>query len=34
MGRWVNIGFGNIVAASRIIAILSPSSAPMETAEG
>ncbi len=30
MGRWINIGFGNIVAASRIIAILSPSSAPMK----
>lgn len=26
----VNIGFGNVVIASKIIAVLSPSSAPMK----
>ncbi|OGW48846.1 MAG: hypothetical protein A2Z50_03215 [Nitrospirae bacterium RBG_19FT_COMBO_42_15] len=30
MVKFVNIGFGNIIAASRIVAILSPSSAPMK----
>ncbi|HKV44599.1 MAG TPA: DUF370 domain-containing protein [bacterium] len=28
--RLINIGFGNIVAASRIIAIVSPDSAPIK----
>lgn len=28
--KLVNIGFGNIVVASRIIAIITPSSAPMK----
>lgn len=28
----VNIGFGNIVSASRIIAIVSPESAPIKKA--
>src|SRR3990172_6998398 len=30
MVKFVNIGFGNVVAASRIVAILAPSSAPMK----
>ncbi len=30
MGKFVNIGFGNVVSASRIVAILAPSSAPMK----
>ena len=28
--RFVNIGFGNVVAAERILAILSPESAPIK----
>lgn len=28
--RFVNIGFGNIVAANRIVAIVSPESAPIK----
>ncbi len=28
--RLINIGFGNIVAASRVIAIVSPESAPIK----
>ncbi|HYM92012.1 MAG TPA: extracellular matrix/biofilm biosynthesis regulator RemA family protein, partial [bacterium] len=28
--RLINIGFGNIVAANRIIAIVSPDSAPIK----
>ena len=28
--RLINIGFGNIVSASRIIAIVSPESAPIK----
>ena len=28
--RFVNIGFGNVVAAERILAILSPDSAPIK----
>ncbi len=28
--RLLNVGFGNVVAASRIIAIVSPGSAPMK----
>ncbi len=28
--KFINIGFGNIVIASRIIAIITPSSAPMK----
>lgn len=30
MVKFVNIGFGNIIASSRIVAILAPSSAPMK----
>lgn len=30
MGRFISIGFDNIVAVSRIIAILMPSSSPMK----
>lgn len=30
MGKFVNIGFGNVIASSRIVAILAPSSAPMK----
>jgi regulator of extracellular matrix RemA (YlzA/DUF370 family) len=29
--KLINIGFGNIVAANRIIAIVSPESAPIKT---
>jgi len=29
-GKLVNIGFGNIVAANRIVAIVSPESAPIK----
>ena len=28
--RFVNIGFGNVVAAQRILAVLSPDSAPIK----
>ena len=28
--RWINIGYGNVVAAGRIIAVVSPDSAPMK----
>jgi hypothetical protein len=28
--RLLNIGYGNIVAASRVVAVLSPGSAPMK----
>lgn len=28
--RFINIGFGNIVSASRIVAIVSPESAPIK----
>ncbi|MBN2373550.1 DUF370 domain-containing protein [bacterium] len=28
--KFINIGFGNVVLASRIIAIVTPSSAPMK----
>ena len=28
--RFINIGFGNIVAAQRILAVLSPDSAPIK----
>jgi regulator of extracellular matrix RemA (YlzA/DUF370 family) len=30
MGRFISIGFDNVVAASRIIAIITPSSSPMK----
>lgn len=30
MSQLVNIGFGNVVVASRIVAIITPSSAPMK----
>ena len=30
MFKLVNIGFGNVVAAARIIAVLAPDSAPMK----
>lgn len=30
MDRLINIGFGNVVATSRIVSILAPSSAPMK----
>lgn len=30
MDRLISIGFGNVIAASRIVAILTPSSAPMK----
>ena len=28
--KFINIGFGNVVVASRIVAIITPSSAPMK----
>jgi regulator of extracellular matrix RemA (YlzA/DUF370 family) len=28
--KWINIGFGNIVSANRIVAIVSPESAPIK----
>ena len=28
--RFINIGFGNVVAAQRILAVLSPDSAPIK----
>ena len=28
--RFINIGFGNIVAASRIVSVISPESAPVK----
>ena len=28
--RFINIGFGNVVAAQRILAVLSPDSAPLK----
>ena len=28
--RFINIGFGNVVAAERILAVLSPDSAPIK----
>ena len=28
--RFINIGFGNVVAAQRILAVLSPNSAPIK----
>ena len=30
MGKLINIGFGNIVSANRIISIVSPESAPIK----
>ncbi len=30
MSRFVNIGYGNVVAAGRIVAVMSPDSAPMK----
>ncbi|MBI5180165.1 MAG: DUF370 domain-containing protein [Nitrospirae bacterium] len=30
MDRLISIGFGNVIASSRIVAILAPSSAPMK----
>lgn len=30
MGKFISIGYGNVIAASRIVAILEPSSAPMK----
>ena len=28
--QWVNVGYGNVVAAGRIVAVVSPESAPMK----
>src|SRR4051794_39118901 len=30
VGQWINIGYGNVVAAARIVAVVSPDSAPMK----
>ena len=29
-GHWINIGYGNVVSAGRIVAVVSPDSAPMK----
>jgi regulator of extracellular matrix RemA (YlzA/DUF370 family) len=30
VGNWVNVGYGNVVAGARIVAVVSPDSAPMK----